>query len=229
MPLFLNSNSGAFFQVTQLMDEIMSPICRHRHHMGFRHPARFALLTIIAGGVVFGSPASAQQQAPKPTPKSAAHAAVTQPVPGEPTLLAMFGEWGAYKALPSGKKVCFALAKPVSSSTTPPNRPRDPIWMFISSRPGEKVRDEVSVIFGYGLKPNADATIEIADGSYAMNTQGDGAWVRNPAEEPKLVETLRKGANVTVKGTSAKGTVSTDVYSLRGLAQALDRVGQECR
>ncbi|MBO0754030.1 MAG: Invasion associated locus B family protein, partial [Bradyrhizobiaceae bacterium] len=111
----------------------------------------------------------------------------------------------------------------------PPNRPRDPAWMFISSRPAEKVTNEVSVIFGYGLKPNTDAAMEIAGGTYAMNTQGDGAWVKNPAEEPKLVDILRKGADVTVKGTSAKGTVSTDIYSLKGLSQALDKIGHECR
>ncbi len=213
------------------MDEIMSPTCRR---------PGFALGVIIAGSVIFAGPALAQQQqapaakpaAPKPAaPQSAAAPAAAPSIPGvpQPTLLAQFGEWGAYTASPSGKKVCFALAKPVTSSTVPPNRPRDPAWMFISSRPNEKVKDEVSVIFGYGLKPNADANIEIAGGSYAMYTQADGAWVKNPAEEPKLVEVLRKGADATVKGTSAKGTVSTDVYSLKGLSQALDRIGQECR
>ena len=64
-------------------------------------------------------------------------------------LLAQFGEWGAYSATAGGKKVCFALAKPSKSTTTPPNRPRDPPYMFISSRPAEKVKDEVSVIIGY--------------------------------------------------------------------------------
>ncbi len=203
-----------------------------------RRPGVGIAYCVIAAGCVFvAGPVFAQQQAPaakpaasKPvTPKTTA--AVTPPIPGasEPLLLGQFGEWGAYSATPNGRKVCFALAKPVSASTNPPNRPRDQAWMFISSRPGEKVRDEVSVVFGYGLKPNSDANIEIAGGSYAMNTLGDGAWVKNPAEEPKLVETLRKGLEVTVKGTSAKGTVSTDVYSLKGLAQALDKVGQECR
>jgi hypothetical protein len=62
-----------------------------------------------------------------------------------------------------------------------------------------------------------------------MYTQADGAWVKNAAEEPRLVETMRKGADVTVKGMSAKGTASTDIYSLKGLPQALDRMGQECR
>jgi Invasion associated locus B (IalB) protein len=201
-----------------------------------------AVRAAVAASVVFGGAASAQQQAPAakpatppkpaaPKPPAAAAAPAAPPASGgaQPTLLGQFGEWGAYTATPGGKKVCFALAKPTNSSTSPPNRPRDPAYMFISSRPAEKVKDEVSVIFGYGLKPNTDANIEVAGGAYAMYTQADGAWVKNAAEEPKLVETMRKGQDLTVKGTSAKGTVSTDIYSLKGLSQALDKVGQECR
>src|SRR5579863_1509846 len=67
----------------------------------------------------------------------------------QPTLLGQFGEWGAYAASPGGKKVCFALAKPTSSETIPANRPRNPAYMFVSSRPAEKVTDEVSIIIGY--------------------------------------------------------------------------------
>jgi len=62
-----------------------------------------------------------------------------------------------------------------------------------------------------------------------MYTQADGAWVKNAAEETRLVDAMRKGADLAVKGTSAKGTASTDVYSLRGLPEALNRVGQECK
>ena len=200
-----------------------------------------ALWAIVAGSVVFSGAASAQQQAPaakpaaapKPSapkpPAAAAPAALPAPGGAQPTLLGQYGEWGAYTATPGGKKICFALAKPTSSSTSPPNRPRDPAYMFVSTRPAEKVKDEVSVIFGYGLKPNSDANVEVAGGGYAMYTQGDGAWVKNAAEEPKLVETMRKGQNLTVKGTSARGTVSTDIYSLKGLSLALDKVAQECR
>jgi hypothetical protein len=173
-------------------------------------------------------PAAAKPAAPPPKPAAAAPAATTPGAP-QPTLLGQFGEWGAYAATPGGKKVCFALAKPATSHTAPPNRPRDPTYMFVSSRPAEKVKDEVSVIFGYGLKPNADASIEISGANYLMYTQADGAWIKNAAEETRLVDAMRKGQDITVKGTSAKGTQSTDVYSLKGLPQALDRVGQECR
>jgi hypothetical protein len=216
-----------------------SEIMSHQTTRGRR--ATLALSAVVAGSVVFAGAASAQQQAPaakpapatpaKPTAPKAAAAPAAPAIPGvaQPTLLGQYGDWGAYTASPGGKKICFALAKPATSSTLPPNRPRDPAWMFVSTRPAEKVRDEVSIIFGYGLKPNSDANIEVAGGSYAMYTQADGAWVKNAAEEPKLVETMRKGQDLTVKGTSAKGTVSTDVYSLKGLSLALDKVGQECR
>ena len=102
-------------------------------------------------------------------------------------------------------------------------------YMFISSRPSEKVRDEVSIIFGYGFKPNSDANVEIGGANYAMYTQSDGAWVKNAAEETRLVDAMRKSGDLTVKGTSAKGTASVDVYSLRGLPEALNRVGAECK
>ena len=70
-------------------------------------------------------------------------------------LLGQFGEWGAYKATPGGKKICFALSKPTSAATEPAGRNRDPSYAFVSTRPAEKVKNEVSVIVGYPQKPGA--------------------------------------------------------------------------
>ncbi len=147
----------------------------------------------------------------------------------EPTLIGQFGTWGAYMAMPNGKKVCFALAKPSSSKTNPPNRPRDPAYAFISTRPAEKVVNEVSIMIGYTLKPGSESTLEVGGASYAMYTQGDGLWIKNAAEEERMVEAMRKAADITVRGVSARGTETTDVFSLKGLSQALDRVAQDCR
>ena len=135
----------------------------------------------------------------------------------------------AYAASPGGKKVCFALAKPKSSQTNPPGRPRDPAYMFISTRPAENVRNEVSIIIGYPFKPSTDATAEIGATKFAMYTQNDGAWIKNVAEEARMIEAMRKGADLTVKGVSGRGTQSTDQFSLKGLAQALDRAEAECK
>ena len=170
-------------------------------------------------------PAPSKPEAAKPEAKPAAAVAGNT----EPTLIGQFGTWGAYTATPKGKKVCFALAKPASSKTNPPNRPRDPAYAFVSTRPAEKVSNEVSIMIGYALKPGSESTLEVGGASYAMYTQGDGLWIKNAAEEERMVDAMRKSADVTVKGVSAKGTETTDTFSLKGLAQALDRLAQDCR
>ena len=212
---------------------------------------RVLILAFMTGVVACGADGLAQAQpapkaAPKaaaPAPKTAAPAAktaakhenkpVTPPASmtggAEPTLIGQFGTWGAYAAAPNGKKVCFALAKPSSSKTNPPNRPRDPAYAFVSTRPAEKVNNEVSIMIGYALKPGSESTLEVGGASYAMYTQGDGLWIKNAAEEERMVEAMRKSADLTVKGVSAKGTETTDTFSLKGLAQALDRISQDCR
>ena len=210
---------------------------------------RVLFLALMIGAVACGTggPARAQTTQPtQPPPRAAAKPAaaaktaakpeskpVTPPpaVAGgaEPTLIGQFGTWGAYSATPNGKKVCFALAKPASSKTNPPNRPRDPAYAFVSTRPSEKVSNEVSVMIGYALKPGSESTLEVGGASYAMYTQGDGLWIKNAAEEERMVEAMRRSADLVVKGVSAKGTETTDTFSLKGLAQALDRIAQDCK
>jgi invasion protein IalB len=178
---------------------------------------------LLALPVVFAlSQSAGAQQSPHLQLAQAAGAA-------QPTLLGTYGDWGAYLGNSGGRKVCFALAKPASSQTNPPNRPRDPAYMFISTRPAENVSNEVSIIIGYGFKPDADATVEIGSNKFSMYTKDDGAWIRNAAEEARMVDTMRKSGELVVKGTSARGTQTTDRYSLKGLGQALDRTTQECK
>jgi invasion protein IalB len=147
----------------------------------------------------------------------------------QPTLLGTYGDWGAYTATPGGKKVCFSLSKPKASTTTPPGRKRDPAFLFVSTRPAENVRNEVSVIIGYPFKESTEATAEIGTAKFAMYTQKDGAWIKNMTEEARMLDAMRKGSDLTVKGTSARGTSSTDQFSLKGLAQALERADQACK
>ena len=194
----------------------------------------FAQAQAPAKGATNGAkPAAAAKPATPPAKSTTAakpDAAATAAAGGaEPTLIGQFGTWGAYTATPNGKKVCFVLAKPSSSKTNPPNRPRDPAYAFVSTRPAEKVVNEVSIMIGYTLKPGSESTLEVGGASYAMYTQGDGLWIKNAAEEERMVEAMRKSADAVVRGVSAKGTETTDTFSLKGLSQALDRLAQDCK
>src|SRR5215469_9467494 len=188
--------------------------------IGTRSATTALILVASLASVAFAQqqpakPAAAPQpQKPAAAPaKPAATAAAPAAAAGDaqPTLLGQYGDWGAYTASPGGNKVCFALAKPKTTKTEPEGRKRDPSYVFVSTRPADKVKNEVSVIIGYPFKTNSDATAEIG------------------TEEARMVDAMRKGADLTVKGTSGRLTQSTDQYSLKGLAQALDKIEQECK
>jgi Invasion associated locus B (IalB) protein len=179
-------------------------------------------------------PPAAAKPAAKPKPPAPAPAAAPKPAapvagPAKPTLLGQYAEWGAYTATPGGRKVCFAIAKPTAAETKPPDRPRNQPYMFISTRPADKVANEVSIMVGYPFKTSSEATAEVGATTFQLYTQGDGAWIKNAAEEAHMVDAMRAGDSAVVKGMSAKGTESSDTYSLKGLTEALDRVAQECK
>jgi Invasion associated locus B (IalB) protein len=214
---------------------------------GIRSATTAFVLAAFLASYAFAQQSNPAPQPPKPaaTPQPAKPAAPAKPAPAkpaatatppaapggdaQPTLLGQYGDWGAYTASPGGNKVCFALAKPKTTKMEPAGRNRDPSYLFVSTRPAEKVKNEVSVIIGYPFKSSSDATAEIGTAKFAMYTQNDGAWIKNVAEEARMVEAMRKGADLMVKGTSGRGTQSTDQYSLKGLAQALDKIEQECK
>lgn len=139
--------------------------------------------------------------------------------------VAQFGDWGVFTSTTQRGKVCYAASQP--KTRAPGNLQRDPAFFFLTSRPGENVRNEVSLTLGFGLR--GDATVTIGATSFAMYTQAQGAWIKNAAEEQRMVQAMRGGSQLTVRSTSARGNVTTDTYSLNGLGQALDRVAQECR
>ena len=87
-----------------------------------------------------------------------------------------------------------------------PSRPRDPAFLFVSTRPAEKVKEEVSVDHRLSVQARSEATVEVGATNFALYTQNDGAWIKNAAEEARMVDAMRKGADLVVKGNPARGT-----------------------
>jgi hypothetical protein len=146
---------------------------------------------------------------------------------GKPNPLGSFGDWNAYTAAQGKERTCYALAMP--KDRAPNALKRDPAYVFIASRPGENVRNEVSIIMGFAMKETAEAKAEIGSTSYVLLAKGTNAWLKNPAEETQFIDSMKRGSKLIVKAPSIKGNVTTDSYSLAGLSQALDRVQKECQ
>lgn len=162
----------------------------------------------------------------KPAPAKAEKAADAKPLSAKPQLVASYGDWGAYEAQGPKSKICYALAQP--KDRQPAALKRDQGYIFISTRPGEHVKDEVSVIMGLPLKDGGDAKAEVGSADFDLMIKGQNAWTKDAAQERQLVSAMKKHGRLVVKAPSAKGAVATDAYSLNGLGPALERVAKDC-
>jgi hypothetical protein len=145
---------------------------------------------------------------------------------GKSTQVGSFGDWGAFTAQGKGK-MCYALAKP--KERAPASLKRDDAYIFISNRPSENVRNEVSIIMGFPMKDNSQPKADVGGASFDLVPKGSNAWLKNPAEEGQFIEAMKKrGAKLVVRAASAKGNASTDSYSLAGVGEALARIQKDC-
>ena len=165
----------------------------------------------------------------------------------KPELVGSYGDWSVFHSQSGKNKVCYALAQP--KSRDPEDLKRDPGYAFISERPGEGVRNEVSLIMGFDVgAPSADdsadskdkkkdkkkepetvaPTAVIGDATFDLLPKGANLWVKNAAKESELIAEMRKGAKLQIKAASKKGNVTVDTYSLAGFGQAIDRALKDC-
>lgn len=145
----------------------------------------------------------------------------------KPTLLATIGDWGVYATAAGRERTCYALAQPTSRA--PSNLKRDAAYLFISTRPAENVRNEVSIIMGFDVQTDkTPAQASVGSDAFGMAAQGSHLWVRDANDGTPMIEAMRKGATLSVKAASLRGNVTTDTYSLSGVTAALARVQKEC-
>jgi len=143
-----------------------------------------------------------------------------------PENLGEFRDWTAFKVVNGGEKICWIATKPLES--LPAGVRRGDVYLMLTHRPGQNVKNEVSVITGYTYEPNSVVKATIGTSELKLFTDGDGAWLRTPEEETAAVKAMRKGSKITVIGTSNRGTKTTDSFSLLGFTAALKTIGEAC-
>jgi hypothetical protein len=182
------------------------------------------LATLIAAALfATGMAASAAAQTkPAAKPQTAAKPGQTQAL-----LLETSGRWQAFSSQPGRAKLCYALSKPASRS--PANLKDVEGFLFISSRPGEGVRNEISIVMKFDLKENVEHLALVGDQRFALAAKGQNLWLKNPAEESRMLDSMRKGTDLEIRATSKKGNATSDKYSLAGIAQTAKRAEDACK
>jgi hypothetical protein len=134
--------------------------------------------------------------------------------------------WDAYIDTVKGGKICYLIGKP--SKSEPAGAKRSAIFASVTHRPGEKRLNEVNFNSGYLFKEGSNAELAVDGKKFSLFTEKEGAWTRDAASDKALVEALAKGREAVIKGVSARGTATTDTYSLDGFTQALSEIDKAC-
>ena len=137
-----------------------------------------------------------------------------------------FKDWESFILSQEGNKICFAQSIPVVRA--PKKLKRDPSRLFVSFRPVENIKNEVSVTNGYDFKLKAPVTAKSGKKAYDLFSKGRFAWVVDSKDEQKLIVTMKRASRLMIVGNTEKGNQTTDHYSMMGFTKAYNSAKKNC-
>ena len=140
--------------------------------------------------------------------------------------LGKFKDWESFVLSKEGNKTCFAQSIPVVKA--PKKFKREASRLFVSFRPKEKIKNEISVTNGYEFKLKAPVAAKSGKKSFDLFSKGRFAWVVDNEDESKLISTMKKASRLMIVGNSEKGTQTTDHYSMMGFTKAYNTAKKSC-
>jgi hypothetical protein len=146
----------------------------------------------------------------------------------QPQRIGTFGHWESYTVQDDSGKVCYLVGQPTKSEGKYDRANRGKIFALVTHRPSEKSRNVFSFVAGYSYASDANVTLTIDGKSFTLFTQDDTAWAQDESADVKIVTAIRKGSKMMIKGTSSRGTQTTDIFDLKGSGGALDSIAKAC-
>jgi len=137
-----------------------------------------------------------------------------------------FKDWESFILSQEGNKVCFAQSTPVVRA--PKKLKREPSRLFVSFRPAQNIKNEISVTNGYDFKLKAPVTAKSGKKKYDLFSKGRFAWVVDNGDEKKLIITMKKASRLMIIGNTEKGDQTTDHYSMMGFTKAYNTAKKNC-
>jgi len=197
------------------------------------------LASFIAAGAPLASAQQVQPLAPAPQPAKPPKPAVAKPKPAvkkpatapaavKARLLEKIGDWSVFVHEDAGGRVCFAAAAPTDMQPKAATANRTPVVFYVTTWQKDGVRNEVSVKLGYAIKANSSAAVTAGGQRFALPGNDDKAYAKDTGDERKLLQAMAAGGQMAVKATSAKGTATTDQYSLDGAYAAVQKLQEAC-
>ncbi|MBT4934596.1 MAG: hypothetical protein HOL66_09545 [Rhodospirillaceae bacterium] len=142
-------------------------------------------------------------------------------------LIDVFDDWSAFALKQGGKPVCYIGSVPTKSAGK--YSKRGDVLFLVTHRPAAKANGVVNFQTGYAFKAGIDAQLIIGKTTYKLFTEGEDAWAFDSKSDKAIINALIRGAQMVIKGTSSRGTETTDTFSLKGFTAAYKAASKACK
>ena len=136
-----------------------------------------------------------------------------------------FKDWQVFTATTEKGKICFAQSKPKTRS--PKNFKREPSKLFVTFRPQENIKDEISVTSGYIFKASS-VNAKSGRNNFSLLSKENFAWIIDEDEEKKFIKLMKKASNIMITANEPKGSQTVDHYSMIGFTKAYNTAKKSC-
>ena len=151
------------------------------------------------------------------------------PAFAKPVEMLVSKDWGAYRYDNNGTRICFSSSVPTKSEGKYDPKNRGDIRVFVSHGPGKAERDVVQVIAGYRYKPQSDVSLTIDGKRFKLFTIEDRAYAESEEADRRIIALMKRGLQMTIVGTSSRGTKTIDTYSLSGFTKTKAVIDKTCK
>ena len=137
-----------------------------------------------------------------------------------------YKDWRTMVLVEPTGKVCFAQSSPVLQA--PKTNKRD-ARLFVTFRPSEKIKDEISASPGYEFNKKNSVIATSGKNKIKFDIVQKGfAWIADNKIEKKMVKVMKKGSRIMITGYNQKGSQTIDHYSLLGFTKAYNTAKKAC-
>ena len=136
-----------------------------------------------------------------------------------------YKNWESFVVETDKGKICFAQTVPTKRAPEAIKRERSKL--FVTFRPSEKIKDEVSLTSGHDYK-SSSVTASSGKKRYSFFSQKNFAWLLDDQEEKNFIKLMKRATNLIVKARMTNGAETTDHYSMMGFTKAYNTAKKTC-
>ena len=122
-------------------------------------------------------------------------------------------------------KICFAQSLPTERA--PKKFKRGKSKIFVTFRPSENIKNEVSVTSGHVYK-SSSVSAKSGKNKYSLFSQDNFAWISDEEDELRFIKLMKKANSIMVIAKEPKGSQTVDHYSMMGFTKAYNKAKKDC-